>query len=630
MRQRTDFSIAAVLLLFVVLGLLYSYYTPVWVPPDELKHFSYCEYIARYGQLPQSPSSGTVSSSRIIQAFHAPLFYFIGSLLCSAEGPPVQEEIIVYDGPAYNELHLPIGDDSFPYHGKARSVRLIRLLSLIFGTMGIFLIYKLVQLLIPGEPATAPAAAVFAALNPEFIHVASSVSNEPLAFLLTTACILLLVKGPPLSGKVLWLFAVGAILGLALLAKISTVFLVPVTLWALLRSVREKRALQAFAEIAFVFFMAAAIAGWWYVLNGRMIRHLDTGLAWCVRQEPFSAGYVLSVLERSFVSFFGCFGDFRVPIEPVHLFVYGLILVAGGAGLILRWSRGGLQVSCTHLPLQVLLLSVGGFSVIFAILNYRYSVAFFGRYFFVVLAPISVGVAVGIRQLIPLRFRRVGLAILFLLLLALNLDIFSNVLRPAYIEPEIVEVYTQKNLSCLSAPLEAGKYLRERFVCSENNLCAIRVLASASYPSQHGNIVFTLCDAAEPDEVLYTLRLPVQEVQDMKMYFFVFPPVMNSRGREYLASFSTDTANTKVSFWCDNPCDTAAGDVVKNNSIKMYLSAYCFIGTAIRSVWEGMVPAVIRREEYVPTNAWELYLEQREVYRLTTDRTEKYFKSKTY
>jgi hypothetical protein len=51
-KQQDNTGIVITLLIFLSLGLAYSYYTPLWNPPDEERHFAYCEYIAQHHKLP--------------------------------------------------------------------------------------------------------------------------------------------------------------------------------------------------------------------------------------------------------------------------------------------------------------------------------------------------------------------------------------------------------------------------------------------------------------------------------------------------------------------------------------------------------------------------------------------------
>ena len=83
------------LLLFLLFGLGYSYYTPLWNPPDEERHFAYCEYIAHHHKLPdyvKDPKGNSVT-----MAFHPPLYYLMGSLFFGNDRGLLEELISAND-----------------------------------------------------------------------------------------------------------------------------------------------------------------------------------------------------------------------------------------------------------------------------------------------------------------------------------------------------------------------------------------------------------------------------------------------------------------------------------------------------------------------------------------------------
>ncbi len=70
--------ITVVLILFFSLGALYNFVTPLWNPPDEERHFAYCEYIAHNRRLPVYRPD--YEGNMVSMAFHPPLYYIIGAL----------------------------------------------------------------------------------------------------------------------------------------------------------------------------------------------------------------------------------------------------------------------------------------------------------------------------------------------------------------------------------------------------------------------------------------------------------------------------------------------------------------------------------------------------------------------
>ncbi len=189
-KMQSTIGTLIMLLLFLLLGLLYSYYTPLWNPPDEERHFAYCEYIAQNHKLPvyrSDPGKNIVGL-----AFHPPLYYLIGSLFCKDDGRLLEEKITVNDGPGFITIVHPKEGIEFPYSGKARSAHLLRLFSLALSALTIYFIYLLVLKIFPGEMILVSATALFVATIAQFLHVSASVSNETIAATFSTASLLCL------------------------------------------------------------------------------------------------------------------------------------------------------------------------------------------------------------------------------------------------------------------------------------------------------------------------------------------------------------------------------------------------------------------------------------------------------
>jgi len=213
--------------LFLSLGLCYSYYTPLWNPPDEERHFAYCEYIAQNHKLPYLKADE--DSFHIAQAIHPPLYYLIGALFCQGDQELLLKKIIVNDGPGFDTLGHPKEENVFPYAGKARSAHLLRLFSLIFSAVNVYFIYLLVTNIFPGEIILASTTALLAAMNPQFLHISASISNENLSTVLSTLYLIALLCYLKNSVKITHHITTGFLLGCCLLSKFSTIIFLPVT-----------------------------------------------------------------------------------------------------------------------------------------------------------------------------------------------------------------------------------------------------------------------------------------------------------------------------------------------------------------------------------------------------------------
>jgi len=265
-------ALVLILALFFICATGYSYYTPLWNPPDEERHFAYAEHIARHRTLP-SPlvMNGEMS---ITQAIHPPLYYAIASLLCRDSEGVLQEMITFNDGPGFTRVVPAQQEGKYGYAKKERSAHLMRILSIFFSAITVGGIYLLTLVMFPGNTALASASALFAAMNPQFLHISASVSNENLSSALSTTYLLALLRYLHSPCKAYHHVITGALLGCMLLSKLSTLFYLPLTagimLWVFMSNKKK-----LCTSLAIIFCTAFLIAGWWYIRN------------WALTGDPF-------------------------------------------------------------------------------------------------------------------------------------------------------------------------------------------------------------------------------------------------------------------------------------------------------------------------------------------------------
>jgi len=320
MLKRTA-PITVILLLFIGLGLAYNAYTPLWSPPDEELHFAYCQYIARNHRLPALQSS--THEHKISLAFHPPLYYLIGSLFCNSADPPIQELVVADDSPGYNRIKHPRGE-----HSVAGSAYQLRLATLLLSAVTLLCLYLTVLAIFPGDIALAAAATLFVATNPQFIHVATSISNETLAVTLSTMYLLMLIRYSLRNVSRSETFCAGIVLGACMLAKTSTVFWLPVTL-LVIAAVCFRNVKKICTDSGIVFGIAALTAGWWYAINWSVLKKMQTSQPWFLRTAPISSDYIFKGITTTFMSFFGYLGAMDIPIPGYYLGGYAALLIIG-------------------------------------------------------------------------------------------------------------------------------------------------------------------------------------------------------------------------------------------------------------------------------------------------------------
>ncbi len=121
-------GIVLVLVLFVLLGMVYSVTTPLFEAPDEQWHFAFVQYVATQHELPVQ-TAGTPTHLARQEGSQPPLYYLLAAAATfwvdTSDYPG-----IVWENPHYGynvpgvvndnkNLFIHTSLESFPYHGAA-------------------------------------------------------------------------------------------------------------------------------------------------------------------------------------------------------------------------------------------------------------------------------------------------------------------------------------------------------------------------------------------------------------------------------------------------------------------------------------------------------------------------------
>jgi len=620
--------LALILALFFICAAGYSYYTPLWNPPDEERHFAYAEYIARRRALP-SPSVRDGDTS-VTQSIHPPLYYALASLFYRDGDAMIQDVITFNDGPGFARvIPLPQAGEN-GYANKEMSAHRMRILSICLSAITVCGIYFLALVVFPGNTALASAGALFAAMNPQFLHIAASVSNENLSSALATVYLLLLLRYLHAPCMTYHHVLTGMVLGCMLLSKLSTLFYLPLTagimVWVF---VRNKKQLPAC--LALIFCTTFLIAGWWYVRNWVLTgdpflsKLLTATQPWAVRRSPLSPSDISAIVSKTFTSFFGYFGAFQVPLPTMYLCIYGALTAGGLAGLALLPRKRELTTFQRRALLVLLFTFMGGAGT-FIPFNLKYIGTYMGRYFFPVLAPIAIGIMAGLASLFSSRWSRFVLTGISLLLIMLNLAVLGRVLKPAYAPADLSTGVDQPLFSYPTGSLGIAA-IAQTFVSPQDNLSAIRVLFSSPRKMTEGDVSFFLSESGREQEILHHLTLPLKEINDCTRYFFIFPPVANSKNKTYTFWFTASPSpENRLALWYEPTDVYREGRLLVNSEPAggdLCFTTYHFNGTCPMTEWQGRTETVITQGMYVDVRELQLYYEQAKEYRERTITHEK-------
>ena len=258
-------------LAFFGIGIIYLYASPHFESPDSIYHVGVIKWIAETGSLPvQSPDHDELYAH---EASQPPLYYLLMSLVWSAAETSDFDEVLRLNQLVFKGHPERLGNRNFAFYrqpyppdlqGASLALYLIRLLSLAMGALTIYAIYRAARALEPGSIHLAIMAAAFAAFNPQFLFISSSVSNDSLVAMLvalaTWQMIAMLREGFQTRRSLL----VGLLIALASLSKLGGLsmglILALSAVWIAIRD-RDRRGLVVFA---------ASMAALWLV-NRRLV-----------------------------------------------------------------------------------------------------------------------------------------------------------------------------------------------------------------------------------------------------------------------------------------------------------------------------------------------------------------------
>ncbi|TEU13114.1 MAG: DUF2142 domain-containing protein [Anaerolineales bacterium] len=443
-------TLALLLTLSLIRGVLYSAVTPPWQAPDEPGHFQYVAFLVRYHRLPtrqdiaaeewlqtqvyvSMQESGfwarrahTLAPPALGKKYraavgHPPLYYLLGALLLV---PFSRCDLVI-------QLHV------------------LRLGSVLLGTLTVLVAYLTAQALFPEDASWQLAIPAFIAFLPMHAFITSSVNNDSLAELLVSLVIYSLLR--ILKDGLSWQRAMSIVCLLAssLLTKRTTTFAIPLATFTILlyclRAKPLKSALKGETSHPSLLWVRQRCV-WLLIVSA-----IGLGLWTLTLNSPFSIRYLHLLLEPqryapaalrayalffllTFASFWANFGWLNVPLDLgwyTALAVFSLLALCGLGFFAVRVVRGTetLETWQRRALLMLLLAVVLIFAQTSGLMIVQ-GIPQQGRYLFPALIPLAVFFTVGLREWVPTRHRSI-----FPLALVLGMFVLDSVSLCCYIIP---------------------------------------------------------------------------------------------------------------------------------------------------------------------------------------------------
>jgi len=364
--------------LYLALALAYGVVVPPFEGLDEIEHFGVVRYVAEVGRLPVQGDAALTAYHVRQEASQPPLYYLLARPLLRLTGvsttdtgnylTPNPYVTCGDDAIRANKAalrHDPF-DESFPWHGALLAVHLLRVFSTLLQTFTVVGVYAIAQRVFPHRPGVPALAAALTAFNPQFLIVASNVNNDnvatPVIIWGVYVTVLVVQKGLTFRRAV----ALGALMGLASLSKLTGLLLLPLAALAVvlhLRSASQQVGKSAIRNLAVLAGVALAVAGWWYIRNWQLYGDLS-GLAPMLdivgRRGPVPLGLLLSEWSLVFRSYWG---QFPCAFFDSSLYYSAWVLIAAlgliGAVWGLMRERATIRVTLFILVSWLALVLIG-------------------------------------------------------------------------------------------------------------------------------------------------------------------------------------------------------------------------------------------------------------------------------
>lgn len=407
----------ALLAAFFTLGCVYNVVNPIFEASDELWHYPAVKYVADGHGLPDD--AAPERKLWLQEGSQPPLYYAAAAALTfwiDTDDVAQVRRLNPHTTAGYARLqgnkNLVIHSDgeAFPYRRTALAVHLIRLFSTLLGLATVALTYLTALEVTEASEDVALLAAAMTAFNPMFIFVSSAVNNDALAITLGAAGVFILCR--VVRRGLSWgrLLLLGLVLGLGALTKLSLLALLGLSGLVLAAEAWRRRSFRLLAGWgAALLGMVLAVAGWWYVHN--WLRYgdptaLSVFLGHAGLRGPYTWDELLQEFEGFRISYWALFGGVNILADDfIYRLLDGLTLICGLGWLLATarcWRRGERQRSA-------LLALLFGWALMVFISLIRWTLltpASQGRLIFSALSAISVGMAVGLGELLPGKARR--------------------------------------------------------------------------------------------------------------------------------------------------------------------------------------------------------------------------------
>ncbi|RLC79898.1 MAG: hypothetical protein DRJ03_22640 [Chloroflexi bacterium] len=347
--RNSQFTILAC---FILLALVYGLVIPPFENLDEIEHFEVIRHIAETGKLPVHGTPEAESYHYRQEASQPPLYHLLSAGLVRLFGLETDDAAAAWRlnpwvacGPGAASLydnrvvlyHDP-NEEAFPWQSTLLTLHVLRAWSTLLQTITVIGAYALACLVFPKRRGVGLVAMSIVAFNPQFLLVASGVNNDNLLIPLVTVGLYLLLRTWQDGLSAPRSIALGLLLGLAGLTKLSGWLLLPLFLVViLLRSIRHWS--LVIGHWSLVILTASAGTAWWFWRNWQLYGD-PTALQPMLELVGARGGSALQSFRELGTMFRSFWGQLPCSFYPPTFYAfYTALTLLPLAGLAWGWRR---------------------------------------------------------------------------------------------------------------------------------------------------------------------------------------------------------------------------------------------------------------------------------------------------
>jgi hypothetical protein len=418
-----------IILLYLLLAAGYSLLMPIWEAPDEPAHYNLSLFLARLGHFPPLQQN--------YEADQPKTFYYLGAWVIRGLdilNPRLSDYFIPTEYTANMNIAVRRFDWNRENYRFLLGVYLLRWINIIFGALALWLTWKALCIITSGEPALRTATLALAAFTPQFLHIMSSVSNDPLGTLAGALLFYLAIVNAITNSNLLPLVSIPLAIILPLTTKLTAfpagaVLLIAIG-WRQFSRIKQKK------QLVYLGLLVLSVPILLYFLFPGTVQADVYELQWRLfsfAPDAFTPTYLSFIFRQIVWTYWGKVGWLAVGLPPVIVI---LLTLLGAAGMILN-GRNLIKTRSINPQFHLWIITwlTGLFSLAAVFKNGLSTMASQGRFLFPAIGALSLLMIGGWYLILPRRYQHLLPLIIMLLMLICNLGLWLFGIVPVYYQP---------------------------------------------------------------------------------------------------------------------------------------------------------------------------------------------------